>query len=41
MVGSRRGVRDWGDECSVNNGIKLGDGEKLLSKLSPNFSGKH
>ncbi len=28
------GIEIWGDECSVNGG----DGERLLSKLSPTFS---
>ncbi len=31
------GVEDWGDVGSVSGG----DGQRLLSKLSPTFSRKH
>ncbi len=32
------GVDSWEDECFVMRGLIRGDGERLLSKLSPTFS---
>ncbi len=36
-----RGLGNWGDGFSVNNGVKRGDGERRMSKLDRTFSLKY